>query len=262
MVATLGYSLRSVNTTAQLVVLYLPDKVSKQALCVATASGFVAHPVQRIPPPENGHGMNAHFLDQYTKLSLWSPDTLPRPAHTVVYLDSDTLVLRNFDELFGLPYTFAAVPDGFLDRRGFVTSFNAGVMLLRPDATLFQAMLLALPLARYPPEYAEQAFLNQFFATDVLRLPYAYNGNLALKKRSLRMWEGIQDEMRIIHYTITKPFISHKWKNVGIDKLEERIEQSTKEDGGLFKDEILQWAEMWREFRAKYSHQLDICRML
>ena len=97
--ATLGHTLNVANSSAARLLFYLPDKISKQALCVATASGFVAHPVQRIPPPENGHGMNAHFLDQYTKLSLWSPDTLPRPAHTVVYLDSDTLVLRNFDGL-------------------------------------------------------------------------------------------------------------------------------------------------------------------
>ncbi|KIP05293.1 glycosyltransferase family 8 protein [Phlebiopsis gigantea 11061_1 CR5-6] len=258
-VATLGHSLRKVNTTARMVLLYFPDNVSPEALCLATSSGFVPQPVERIAPPDNGRGMNPHFADQYTKLSLWTLDTSPQPITSLVYLDSDTLVLRNFDELFTLPYTFAAAPDVYLDARGFTTGFNAGVMLLKPDSRLYRQLRASVPAARFPREMAEQAFLNQFFATDVLRLPYAYNGNIALKQRSRGVWDGIRAEMRVIHYTIVKPFVSHSWKTVPLDKMEERVQAAAQEHGGLFEEEMLHWGELWRETRSLYSREMEHC---
>ena len=40
-------------------------------------------------------------------------DALPAPVTRAVYVDSDALALRNFDELFALPHAFAAVPDAW-----------------------------------------------------------------------------------------------------------------------------------------------------
>ena len=34
-----------------------------------------------------------------------------------------------------------------------------------------------------------------------MRLPYAYNANLAIKKRSLAPWDALKGEMRVVHYT-------------------------------------------------------------
>ncbi|EKM50574.1 glycosyltransferase family 8 protein [Phanerochaete carnosa HHB-10118-sp] len=249
-VATLGHSLRRVNTSARLVLLYLPSKVSPKALCLATSSGFVAHPIERIPPPADGRGMNQHFIDQYTKLRLWSLDTLSEPITSLVYIDSDTLVLHNFDELFSLPYNFAARLHARLQRRR---------PLLRPDSRVFDSLRAALNIARYPPEYAEQAFLNQYFATDALRLPLAYNGNIAIKRRAPEVWDSLQGEMRIIHYTLTKPFISHSWKDVPLDRIEERVRKAATENGGLYREEMLQWGDMWRETRRVYADRLREC---
>ena len=258
-VATLGHSLRLVNTTARLIVLYIPSQVSPSALCVAASSGFVPQPVTRIPPPHNGSGIAPRFLDQYTKLNLWTLDALPDPVRALVYIDADALAVRNFDELFTLPYAFAAVPDVYGDARGFTTNFNAGVMFLRPDSRLFAAMIDALPTARYPRVMAEQAFLNQFFATDVLRLPYAYNGNLELKERSPGVWRGIQAEMRIIHYTLIKPFVTKKWGTVPLDAMQQRIEEAAGSKWGMFRDEIHFWGNMWADTLMTYASRIDEC---
>jgi len=48
--------------------------------------------------------------------------------------------------------------------------------------------------------------LNHYFGAQAVRLPYAYGGNLAIKERSPEMWEAMQKDMRIIHYTLGKPF--------------------------------------------------------
>lgn len=241
-----------------MVVLYFPDRISPAALCLATSSGFTAHPVDRIAPPNDGAGMNPHFLDQFTKLSLWSLDRIG--IDRLVYLDADTLAVRNFDELFRIPHPFAAVPDVFLDKRGFVVDFNAGVLLIKTNTAIYHSMIAALPTARFPPEYAEQAFLNQFFSASAVRLPYAYNGNLAYKERSPSMWQGIRDEMRIIHYTIVKPFVGSHFKQLEWDTVDARVTEAAASHGGIFREEMTLWGQMWDETRAAYDQLHHECR--
>ena len=64
-------------------------------------------------------------------------------------------------------------------------------------------MLEKLETAVYPFLMAEQALLN---VSQVTRLPLAYNANLAIKPRSPKLWETMEDDMRIVHYTLDKPF--------------------------------------------------------
>ena len=204
-VAALGYSLSRVNSSAARLLLYIPEQTSPHALCIATASGFQPHPVARIPPPHDGRGVGAHFTDQYSKLNVWTLDEAGYKS--VVYLDADTLVHRNFDELFSLPYSLAAVPDVFPS--GFIVPFNAGVLFLRPSSAQFRAMLNAAEHASYPPNEAEQALLNLFYGAEVVRLPYAYNANLAIKQRAPALWAGLRREMRIVHFSVMKPFLAN-----------------------------------------------------
>lgn len=258
-VAALGHSLNKVNTTARLILLYLPSQVSAQALCIASSSGFIPTPVERVSPPHNGSGITPRFIDQYTKLTLWKLDALPEPVRALVYIDADCLVTGNFDELFRLPWPFAAVPDVWTTSLGWLTEFNAGVMFVRPDSAFFNAMLEDLGRARYPRAAAEQSFLNQYFASDVVRLPYVYNGNLAIKARAPSVWQGIRDEMRIIHYTLVKPFVSKKWSAVSFEKIHERVEEASREWNGIFREEMTLWQSMWQETRITYAQQLHRC---
>lgn len=260
-VATLGHSLRKTNTMARLIVLYLPSHISREALCIATSSGFVPHPVERIPPKDGGSGMDPHFLDTYTKLQLWRLDTLPNPVRALVYLDSDTLALRNFDELFLLPHHFAAAPDIWPETHGFVTLINSGVMFIRPDAALYDAMVESIPQARYQRRMGDQGFLDQFFATDVVRLPYAYNANIAIKMRSQQTWAGIKNETRLIHYTVEKPFVAHgKWKSFPVDAIPRRVKDAGNAHGGLYREEMELWGNMWQETQSVYSTEFLECR--
>ena len=229
------------------------------SLCIASATGFHPHPVARIEPPDAGAGVYPHFIDQYTKLRLWELDA--HGARAVVYLDADTLALRNFDELFTLPYTFAAAPDVYTNRKGFWLHFNAGVLFLRPSSARFREFLQLLDAAPYDRHEAEQAFLNTFYAKDALRLPYAYNANLAIKVRTPRLWDALQPEMRIMHYTMAKPFLQGDYDEVPIDQLEKnaaRVARKLPE----FKEEIIEWIEAWKETKRSYSTKLARCNAL
>ncbi|KAL1938525.1 hypothetical protein VTO73DRAFT_11548 [Trametes versicolor] len=256
-VATLGHTLNVANSSASRLLFYLPEKISRRALCIATVSGWEPVPVERIAPPHSG--VHRHFLDQYSKLHLWTLDT--RGFKSVVYVDADTVVRRSFDELFRLPYSFAAVPDVYPGAQGYTTAFNAGVMMLRPDSALFRDMVGKIASAHYPAEQAEQAFLNHYFGAEALRLPYAYNANLAIKRRTPALWAGLQQEMRIMHYTMAKPFLQGDYDEVPMDRLEKNAERVMRKKSG-YKEEISEWLEQWLETRRTYGSKLAKCNAL
>ncbi len=255
-VATLGHSLRRVNTTARLIVLYFPDRISPSSLCLAKSSGFVPHPVYRIPPPHGGKGVYSHFLDQFTKLHVWTLDQLG--VKSLVYLDADTLVRRNFDELFTMPFTFAAVPDVF-PNRPFTLDFNAGVLLVRPSTSIFNSLVAQIGSADFPPVDAEQSYLNHYFGAEVVRLPYAYNANLAIKGKSVKLWEGMQAEQRVVHFTLIKPFLGPKYAPVEFEDLEEHVQQVAETTGKMFREEMLWWGEMFKDFKSTHRDALAEC---
>jgi len=263
-IATLGQSLNIVNSSASRLLFYLPEKVSQRALCIATSTGFVAHQISRIPPPNGGKGVYAHFLDQYSKLNIWR--LADEGVKGAVYLDADTLVLRNFDELFSLPYNFAAVPDVYVDEPGFSLGFNAGVLFLRPSAEVFTDMLEKIGTASYNAHEAEQSFLNHYYGADALRLPYAYNANLAIKKRVPALWADVKREARVVHYTLVKPFLQEADNSgktvVEMRRIEQNVQNKLGAFGGLFDPELLEWLEIWKETRRTNADALAACGSL
>jgi len=60
-------------------------------------------------------------------------DRPPTSLKSIIYLNADTLVKRNFDELFDIPFVFSASPDVYLNNRGFSIGFNAGVLAIIPS---------------------------------------------------------------------------------------------------------------------------------
>ena len=258
-VATLGHTLARTNTSAARLVFYLPDKVSARALCVARAAGWEPVEIARIAPPRAG--AHRHFLDQFSKLRLWTLDA--RGFRAVVYLDADTLVRRPLDELFRLPHAFAAVPDVYAGARaaGYGLAFNAGVLVLRPDSALFADMLAKSASARYPALEAEQAFLNLYFGAEALRLPYAYNANLAIRERTPALWDALQTEMRVLHFTKIKPFLQGDYAEVPMDQLAENAARVARRKP-LYKKEAQEWVDAWEATRAAYGDEFARCQAL
>ena len=249
-VIILAHSLKLANVTTPLILLYIPSRISLSTLCLVRAAGWTPHPVVRIPPPPHPKRVPIGYIDQYTKLHIWTLDTLG--IKSLIYLDADTIVRRNFDELFTLPFTFAAVPDVFSFR--FELGFNAGMLFIRPNSSIFQDMLSKLQVAQYDRGGAEQAFLNVYFAAQVVKLPYSYNANIAIKLRSPNLWKTLQnDRMHVVHYTLDKPFLVNGHDAVNIEKLEdlEPILESTKGlGGGMWTEEFGWWEVIWRETMA------------
>ncbi|KAJ7199177.1 glycosyltransferase family 8 protein [Mycena pura] len=258
-VATLGQSLTSHNITERRIVIYIPGRLSSRSLCIAAAAGWEPVPVPYIPPPHNGDGIFHHFADQFTKLNIWGLDKMG--IDVLLYLDGDTLVRNRFDELWDLPYLFAAVPDAYGDKESFTISINAGVLLIRPSSTVLEDMLSKLETASFPLHEAEQAFLNTYFAPKMLRLPYIYNGNLAIKMASPNVWRAIKNELRIVHYTAVKPFwylsddVDIKWNQ----NWKQSIRKSMEAQKGKVREELEWWSDAWDELMQHHFTTLDTC---
>lgn len=258
----MGHSARAANTSARLILPYLEDRISAQALCISRAAGWEPYAVPFIPPPHKGQGIHLRFKDQYTKLNIWSFDQLG--VDSLVYLDADTLVRRNFDELFDSPFNLAAVPDvyGADDPRGFSITFNAGVLALRPSSAVLRDMIQKIETATYPLKQAEQAFLNLYFGAKALRLPYVYNANLSIKDRSPELWKGLTDEIRIVHYTAVKPFLDDSRSPSTIltpEQLGEIMRQAAGRKNGFYADEVGWWREAYEHMMQDKGSEIHAC---
>jgi len=258
--ATLGHSLQKAGTSARRILFHIPGRLSARALCILRAAGWEPLEVELISPPHEGAGIGYRFFDQYTKLHLWSLDTV-LGVQRVVYLDSDTLVRRNFDELFDLPFPFAAVPDVY-GNSGFKLHFNAGVLVLHPSNATFESVRARIADARFDPLYAEQAFLNVYFGADAVRLPYMYNANLAIRERSPALWDALRDEMRVVHYTVPKPFPKDGKGIVEGARLERAIDKARKDRGGVHAEAVDWWFTAYKEFRMQNRVALGQCDVL
>jgi glycogenin glucosyltransferase len=141
----------------------------------------------------------------FTKLRAWDLTDLDK----VVLLDADTIVLRNIDDLFERP-EFAAAPDFFLPDR-----FNSGVMVLKPSAAVFRAMLDRLASAS-SYDGGDQGFLNRFYpdwyAMPVAnRLPIGYNVHHFVFQFLCAheyLKQTVLHEIRVVHYTLQKPWMA------------------------------------------------------
>jgi len=256
-VATLGHSLASHNITERRLVMYLPDRLSSRSLCIVAAAGWEPFPVAYIEPPHHGDGVHRRFADQFTKLNIWGFDKIG--VDVLLYLDADTIVRDRFDELWGLPYSFAAVQDVHDPPRGFVVSFNAGVMLLRTSSAVLADMLQNLETASFPRKQAEQAFLNTYFAPQTLRLPYIYNGNLAIKQHAPSVWASMKNELRIVHYTVRKPFWDFTEGSDWRQRMQESIDKAMEEGDGNYSEEVQWWSDVWDDLIGQRFSTLNAC---
>ena len=136
---------------------------------------------------------------------------------TIIYIDSDTVVLDNIDALFQSPFPFAAVGDPFCVLLALFTSFmqsgdensiaasgiNGGIMVFKPSQALREQIYADLPYAEYSPEYPEQSWLNNYFLLTGGRLPAQYNILIGLLHEEIR---EIDREWKILHYANVKPW--------------------------------------------------------
>jgi hypothetical protein len=203
-VEALGSSLRATGTQEPRVVMTTAE-VSPPVRERLAGQGWIVRDIDPVanPNPESSL-LFPRFAQTFSKLRAWELTEFDK----VLFLDADTIVLRNLDHFFERP-RFAAAPDFF-----FADRFNSGVMVLEPSAEVFRTMMEKLGTAE-SYDGGDQGFLNDcypdWYAMPVAnRLPAGCNmhhfvfqflhAHPTLKRNFL-------DEVYVIHYTLQKPWL-------------------------------------------------------
>jgi alpha-N-acetylglucosamine transferase len=172
-VLALHQSLLNAGTTAGLLVVVAPERVSNAALDVLEAGGINYRRVGTLRSP-HANTIPQH-VECYTKLRLLQMTEYQK----VVYLDADTLVCHNPDELFKKPGWSAANTGGMLPEYAHWRDLNAGVLVLEPDEEVFRDTQHKQHIYPSVEGRSDQEFLQQYLAGWInqpqLHLNHAYN---------------------------------------------------------------------------------------
>ncbi|XP_075586868.1 glycogenin 1 [Dermatophagoides farinae] len=129
-----------------------------------------------------------------TKLHCWKLTQFTK----CVFMDSDTLVVKNIDELFERD-ELSAVPDV-----GWPDCFNSGVFVYQPsDVTFNQLIEMAARDGSF--DGGDQGLLNQYFSDwstkDIGRhLSFIYNMTLASTYSYLPAYKRFGQNVKVIHF--------------------------------------------------------------
>lgn len=231
----LAYSLQKTGTKHDLIAL-VTEQIPSYHRVPLTSSGWKLHDIQSVKNHNTQYAARLDYI--FSKLNIFALTNYD----TVVYLDADTMVLENIDHLCDCPATkYCAVVRN--------TFFNAGVMVVKPNNTLFHDMILK-STSTHSYTGGDQGFLNNYFwnpekcsyydpkdkapaplttigarKEECYRLPGYYNGDIAMFVARNDHWQFDPDETRkqpaIIHYTMSelKPwnwmsyiFIAECWR--------------------------------------------------
>ena len=209
----LARSLKQVNAQAPLVVLATATAVNLEALA---GEGCEIVPVDQLPvstafkeqhsrravheraPFTKGEKPSFHDpLDNFSKLRLWQLTQYER----VVFLDADTLVVRNIDHLFGYP-EFCGAPNLY-ETLADMHRLNSGVFVAQPSEQQFDAMLQVLDAPGAVWRRTDQTFLESYF-TQWHGLPYIYNTLQYVFFNLPELWHW--PSIHVVHYQYEKPW--------------------------------------------------------
>ncbi|XP_022821327.1 uncharacterized protein LOC111352875 isoform X2 [Spodoptera litura] len=138
----------------------------------------------------------------FTKIHCWNLTQYDK----CVFLDADTLVVQNCDELFEREQLSAAPDVGWPD------CFNSGVFVFAPSADTF-AKLIAFAQERGSFDGGDQGLLNSFFSDwahgDINKhLPFLYNVTSAAFYSYLPALKHYGQNLKIIHFIgAAKPWL-------------------------------------------------------
>ncbi|XP_065841108.1 glycogenin-1-like [Oscarella lobularis] len=192
----LAHSLHRVHTTRSLAVLVTSD-VSQERREQLSA---VFNLVQEVPRLDSEDAENLRLLNRpelgvtFTKINAW---TLIQ-FNKCVFLDADTLVVRNVDDLFDRPELSAAPDVGWPD------CFNSGVFVFKPDRSTYRALLEhAKKLGSF--DGGDQGLLNSFWSNWACsdpshRLPFVYNLTVSTSYSYAPALKRFGSDVRIIHF--------------------------------------------------------------
>ncbi|KAK9157203.1 hypothetical protein Scep_003777 [Stephania cephalantha] len=206
-VRVLGKSIRGTGSNRDMVVL-VSEGVSDYAKNLLQADGWIVEFISLLANPNQVRPKR--FWGVYTKLKIFNMTNYKK----VVYLDADTIVVKNIDDLFKCGKFCANLKHS--------ERLNSGVMVVEPSESLFEDMMSKVKtLQSYTG--GGQGFLNSYYSgfanahvfepnlpsdirnsksiPEMERLSTLYNADVGLYMLANK-WMVDEKELRVIHYTL------------------------------------------------------------
>ena len=130
----------------------------------------------------------------FTKINIWKQTEYSK----LIYLDADTLVLKNIDELFEIDELGAVLGGSVMLN---YSGIEAGVLVTEPNIKTYNNIIDALESDSYDIKMSDQSFLNDYFSKHgiINSIPETFN----------RMWKKNRNPggSFIFHFNGSKPWI-------------------------------------------------------
>ncbi|CAH3105254.1 unnamed protein product [Porites lobata] len=192
----LGYSLRRVNTTRKLVLLVTREVLEPTRERLAR----VWDHLEIVDLLDSEDTTNLALLTRpelgitFTKIHCWNLTQYRK----CVFLDADTLIIQNCDELFERD-ELSAVPD-----IGWPDCFNSGVFVFEPSRATYEA-ILEYAIQNGSFDGGDQGLLNSFFSdwrtSDISRhLSFIYNMNSNASYTYAPAFQQFGRDVKIVHF--------------------------------------------------------------
>ncbi|XP_062552810.1 glycogenin-2 isoform X15 [Armigeres subalbatus] len=201
-----AHSLKRVHTAHQLAVLITPGVSEAMKNKLRT----IFNVVEEVNLLDSKDDANLALLKRpelgitFTKLHCWRLTQFEK----CVFLDADTLVLRNSDELFEREELSAAPDIGWPD------CFNSGVYVYRPSLDTFSS-LMQYAVTHGSFDGGDQGLLNAYFSDwahkDISKhLPFIYNTSSVASYSYLPAFKQFGQNTKILHFIGTaKPWLQN-----------------------------------------------------
>ncbi|GMT04460.1 hypothetical protein PENTCL1PPCAC_26634, partial [Pristionchus entomophagus] len=192
----LAHSLRETRTNRKIHVM-VTNQVSSG---LRTLLSEVADAVSTVDVMDSNDAENLRLIGRpdlgvtFTKLNCWRLTQYTK----AVFLDADTLVLQNADELFEHDEISAVADIGWPD------FFNSGVFVFRPSAETYKA-LVEFAVANGSFDGGDQGLLNAFFSDwftrpSSFRLSFIYNMTSGLFYSYAAAYKKYGKNVKIVHF--------------------------------------------------------------
>ncbi|KAG5847355.1 glycogenin-1a isoform X1 [Anguilla anguilla] len=232
----LGRSLRTHKTSRNLVALIGPH-VTEPAREVLQKIYDEVRLVDLLDSKDSAHLALMKRPDlgvTFTKLHCW---TLTHYSKCV-FMDADTLVLSNVDELFDREELSAAPDPGWPD------CFNSGVFVFRPSNETYR-QLIRLCTEDGSFDGGDQGVLNSFFSNwataDIAKhLPFIYNLSSIAIYSYLPAFKQYGSDAKVVHFLgKMKPW------NYSYDAKTKSVKGHSQDPSTLHPDYLLKWWDIY-----------------
>jgi len=154
----LAESLRESNSPYPLIAL-TTDKTSENGIELLTKAGLVVHRLSDVAIPGHVQPWREYWRSTYVKLKMWELWQYER----IVFIDADSIVMGNMDDLFRVHGEYLAATDRHLCKHELEPGMTGMVSVMWPDLNTANDIMKFFNNSGYGFSRGDQAVTENFF---------------------------------------------------------------------------------------------------